>query len=112
MTNKKWASAFICSFAGIYLLNLILRYVRRGWGISVCQIVGIVIKNAGDIWLIAFRTKNCYAVRGMHAVQGRYILAGEAEHQPGRIVESSLHIVYKAGKIFCAVNVAENTVGA
>ena len=77
-------------------MNLILRYVRRGWGISVCQIVGIVIKNAGDIWLIAFRTKNCYAVRGMHAVQGRYILAGEAEHQPGRIVESSLHIVYKS----------------
>ena len=105
-------AVFPCSFAGIYPLNLILRCVCRIRDVSVRQIVGIIIENAGDIRLIAFRTNNGHTVLGTHAVQGRYILAGKAEHQSGRIVEGVLHIVYETGKIFCAVNVAENKVGA
>ena len=47
----------------------------------------------------------------MHAVQGRYILTGEAEHQPRRVCKSVLHIVHKISEVICAVNVAENTLG-
>ena len=108
-------AVFPCSFAGMYPFDLILRYIRRIRDIRVRQIIGRVVKNAGDIWLIAFRTNNGHTVLGTYAVQGRYILAGEAEHQSGRffggVLEGGLHKVYKAGKIFCAVNIAENVVG-